>query len=170
MEVRARVPHRVRSMNTAACHFFMAARSLVLPLQMSEVLMMAPRRRDRRRFRWWIYHIYFSVKRLEDGYNYNSLEPGQNLRLKVDIDEEKGTKDNKTMMLNIISLFRNSLSGLKGLNFANDSDKGPAISLPISSKKEKNQITFEGPSPFFPISSLPLVVFSQICPFPDTNP
>ncbi|KFY92186.1 hypothetical protein V500_04273 [Pseudogymnoascus sp. VKM F-4518 (FW-2643)] len=43
------------------------------------------------------------------------------------------------MMLSIISIFRNRLSGLMGLNFAN----GSAISSSIDSKKGKNQITFE---------------------------
>jgi hypothetical protein len=58
-------------------------------------------------------------------------------------------------MLNIISLFRNSL---RGLNFAGDSDKG-AMSSPVSPKdekktaKEKKQITFEGLPPFPFISS-----------------
>ncbi|KFY25109.1 hypothetical protein V493_04824 [Pseudogymnoascus sp. VKM F-4281 (FW-2241)] len=43
------------------------------------------------------------------------------------------------MILSIVSLFRNSLSGLMGLNFTNWS----AISSSIDSKKGKNQITFE---------------------------
>lgn len=69
------------------------------------------------------------------------------MRRKVDIcnDKKKHAYDNKTMMLSIISLFRNSLSGLMGLSFAN----GSALGAPIDSKKGKNQITFEGPSPLY---------------------
>jgi hypothetical protein len=46
------------------------------------------------------------------------------------------------MILTIVSLLRNSLSGLMGLNFTS----GAAISSPIDSKKGKKQITFEGSS------------------------
>ncbi|KFX92687.1 hypothetical protein V490_05238 [Pseudogymnoascus sp. VKM F-3557] len=43
------------------------------------------------------------------------------------------------MILTIVSLLRNSLSGLMGLNFTS----GAAISSPIDSKNGKKQITFE---------------------------
>lgn len=59
------------------------------------------------------------------------------------VAKERAKEKQYIRMLNIMSLFRNSINGLKGLGVTNDTDKGTFSPL-ASPKLDKKHITFDG--------------------------